>query len=168
VVCSPDGCGSNEVGAPALWNAIAEIGTEIRTAGVAIVNSCPAQVPIQATENLWVRSLLAGTQTMMILCVNDDYWCDDRQTHITPLENAAISLTLPSWLEPKHVFEVGSQGVTSAEWSVSNETLDIAIGTVAVSKLYVITSDTTLKIQMNRVYHQLTNRTMPMPRFLTY
>lgn len=47
----------------------------------------------------------------MLICVNDDYASDRLRTVVQPVEGAELSITLPSWLEPKAVFQVTSEGI---------------------------------------------------------
>jgi hypothetical protein len=117
-------------------------------------------LPIQGPEKVWLRALLAGTDTVVLLCVNDDYSCDDRGTTISPVESVHVSVTVPAWLEPTEVFEVYSGGLQPANWDLSEGTVGIDVGTVDVSRLFVLTSDTQLKQQMARVYMNLSGRTL--------
>jgi len=151
----PGGCGSSDPGAVALWTEIGVLGLEVRTAGPAIVHSCPIELPIEGPENVWVRSLAAGTDTVLLLCVNDDYSCDDQGTAINPVGNVSISVTVPSWLEPGEVFEIHSGGIEPAAWNLIDGRVGIDIGTLEVSRLFVVTSDGQLRDQMERVYRGL-------------
>jgi hypothetical protein len=157
---TPGGCGSSDPGAVALWTEIGVLGLEIRTAGPAIVRSCPAQLAIESPEEVWLRSLLVGTDTVLLLCVNDDYLCDDQGTTITPVDNARISVTVPSWLEPIDVFQVHSGGIGLADWDFSDGNVDIDVGTLEVSRLFVVTSDTQLRQQMGHIYSDLSGQTL--------
>jgi len=45
-------------------------------------------------ETRWVRSLVAGLDTVVILCVNDDCANDRLGTTIRPVENAKLDVIL--------------------------------------------------------------------------
>ena len=47
------------------------LGAEVRAAGEVLVRSCPAKLPATASPGLWVRTLLAGTDSVVVLVVND-------------------------------------------------------------------------------------------------
>ena len=155
----PNGLGSGDADAETLWTEIGVLGAEVRTAGPAIVRSCPVQLPLQGTENLWLRSLTAGTDTLLVICVNDDYLCDDMGTTVNPVQNASVSITIPSWLDTKDVFEINREGIAETNWQVDGSDIDIALGTVQVSRLLVITSDNGLKAKMKTAFGNITQQT---------
>ena len=136
----------------ALWKEIGLLGAEIRTVGSVIVRSCPAKLPVSAPGQLWVRTLVAGTDTLLLLCVTDDYFCDDNGATVRPVAKAKVSVTCPSWMKPKSVFEVTCHGTRNIGWNDADGKVDLALGTVEVSKMVVITSDAAMKGRMQNLY----------------
>ena len=148
-----NGCGANEPDAVALWREIGLIGAEVRTVGPVVVRSCPAQVPVTAPSELWTRTLLAGLDTIVLICVNDDYANDRAGTVIRPIESAEVSVDLPSWLVPTSVFEIDYKGVHDVIWDRVGSTLDLHLGRVNVTRLVVITSDAALRGTLETLYN---------------
>lgn len=146
------GCGGPEPEAVALWKQIGLLGAEVRTAGPIITRSCPAVVPITASSQLWTRTLLAGLDTMVVLCVNDNYLNDQLGTVYRPVENARLSITLPSWLQPREVFEVTFKGTQDAQWERSGSKLNLQLGTVDLTRLLVVTADAGLRGRLQKLY----------------
>lgn len=146
------GCGTNEPAAAAIWREIGLLGAEFGTAGSVIVRSCPASFPITSTGTLWARALAAGLDTVALICVNDDYACDESGTVVRPIENASLSFALPSWITPAAVFEVDSRGVRDVGWSLSERRISVQLGRVDVTRFTIVTSDPALKPTLQSLY----------------
>lgn len=146
------GCSVDEPEAKALWREIGLLGAEVRTAGPIIMKSCPAPLPTTATEKLWVRSLLSGLDTLVVLCVNDDYTNDQKGTTIRPVENASVGVTLPSWLDAKEAFEVSARGISDVDWKKTGPEVSLNLGRVDVTRMVVITSDPTLRDRIQTLF----------------
>jgi len=147
-----NGCGASDPEAKALWQEIGLLGAETRTAGQILTIACPAPLPIKAAPKLWVRSLLAGTDAAVILCVNDDYASDRLGTVINPVQNAEIAVTLPAWLSAGEVFEISASGVTEPKWDLSGANLNLHLGTVDVTRMIVISSKPGLRGRIQSIY----------------
>jgi len=146
------GCGADDPQAAALWREIGLVGAEARTAGPLIVRSCPAQLPVTASRRLWVRCLLAGLDTVLAICVNDDHASDRVGTVVQPLERAQAMVHLPSWLAPKDAFEITYRGVTDVDHEQTGARVTLRLGQVVLTRLVVITSDTELRTRLSALY----------------
>lgn len=136
----------------AQWRDIGLVGAELRTAGPLIVTSCPASVPIAAPSKLWVRTLLRGSDTLVLVCVNDDYTCDMQGINIESLKGVEVIVDLPSWLDAKSVFEIDHLGARDLASELSGGKAKLKLGTVDVTRLIVITSDQTLRASLQKCY----------------
>lgn len=148
------GVGAADPQARALWREIGLLGAEVRTVGPVLTRSCPAPFPVSATRRLWVRTLLAGTNTLVLLCVNDDYASDRAGTAVRPLERASLTLTPPKWLTPTDVFSVGFQGVEPLEWRHQGGAIRLSLGSVRLTRLVVVTSVPGLRAQLSDRFQQ--------------
>jgi len=146
------GCGGPEPEAVALWREIGLLGAELRTIGPLVTRSCPASLPIKASPLLWARSLLAGQDSLILLCVNDNYANDRLGTVIHPLENASAEIELPSWLNDSQAFEVNFKGTQDIQFSRTGSKAKIELGHVDVTRLIVITSDPGLRASLQKYY----------------
>ena len=79
------GCGAADKEAVALWRQIGLLGAQVRTAGPVLTRSCPAVVPLKAPAKLWTRTLLAGTDTLVLLAVNENIANDRLGSVVVPL-----------------------------------------------------------------------------------
>lgn len=136
-----------------LWRELGLIGAELGLAGDIIVNSCPAEFQIDRPGKLWVRALLHDTDTVMLVCVNDDYSCNDAGTVIRPISSADVSFDLPDWLTiPTDVFQVTYAGISDVSNSVSNGRITMNLGRFDVTRLVIVTKDSSLKSTLQSLY----------------
>ena len=146
------GLGAAEPGARALWREIGLIGAELRTAAPLIARSSPLALPFTAPPKLWVRALAVGRDSLVLVVVNDDYTNDRQGTKITPVANAVLKPVVPSWLEAKDVFEITATGTKDVAHTTPAGRLELDLGTVNVTRLVVITSDSALRQSVQRDY----------------
>jgi len=146
------GCGGDDPAMVALWREIGLVGAEVRTIGDLVTLGCPAGLPIQGPRMLWVRSLLAGPDTAVVLVVNDNLASDRLGTVVKPVEKARVKVRLPSWLEPADVFEVTSQGTTDSQWQPGDSGISLDLGTVALTRMVIVTKDTSLRGRLQKRY----------------
>lgn len=146
------GLGTDEPEAKALWKEIGLLGAEVRTAGSVITLSCPVDLPIKAPSQLWTRTLLAGTDTVALIAVNDDVACDRVGTVYKPVDDAEIQVEIPKWIKPTEVFEVTCRGVGSVPWKLEGSKAILSLGTVDISRFVLITSDRNLRSRLQTEY----------------
>jgi hypothetical protein len=140
--------------AAAQWKDIGLVGAELRTVGPLIVTSCPATIPIKTTPGLWVRTLLRGQDSLVLVCVNDTYNCDMQGINIKPLQGVEVNVDLPSWLKSPTAFEVTSAGTKDLTAGFSAGKANLNLGTVEVTRLIVITSDPSLRASLQKYYDE--------------
>jgi hypothetical protein len=149
-----NGLGAGSATALALWREIGLLGAEVRTAAPLLVAGCPASLPIQTGTGLWVRSLLVGSNTVVLLAVNDQYYNDEQGCHYTPVANASVTMTLPNWIGSPTTFEISAGGICDVASQVSGSQLQLSLGTVDLTRMIVVTSDTQLKSTIQQRYAQ--------------
>ena len=147
-----NGMGANEPDAAALWREVGLLGAEARTAGPALVKSWPAQVGVTAPGNLWTRTLIGGLDTLVLICVNDDYANDRAGTVVRPIDNAEVTVDLPAWLSPTSVFEIDYKGIHDVSYNLNASNLALHLGRVNITRLIIATSDSTLRTTLANLY----------------
>jgi hypothetical protein len=150
----PNGVGDGGPEAMALWKEIGLLGAEIRTAAPLLITSCPAALTIQASTGLWARSLLVGADTIVLLAVNDQYYNDQQGCHYTPVANASLTVNLPAWLQSPTAFEIAKSGVSDVSTQVAGNQLQVNLGTVDLTCMIVVTSNTQLRSSIEQRYTQ--------------
>jgi hypothetical protein len=146
------GVGGNDEDAKILWKEIGLLGAEARTAGPVITRGCPATVPVKGSKYLWVRALLAGQDTLVLIVVNDNYANDRVGTVIFPAEKASVTVTPPSWLQVKDAFEVTYHGIRDLTWKPAGPQVAFDLGKVEVTRLIMLSSDPQLRSQLSGLY----------------
>jgi hypothetical protein len=147
------GCGGSDKASKALWKELGLIGAEVRSVEPVIIRSCPAVVPVEGPHSLWIRSLLAGDDTMALLIVNDNLASDRLGTVVRPLNAARIQVRPPAWLKAGDVFEVTHAGTRDVKWQADQGNLAMDLGTVNVTRFVLISTTARLREQVQRLYH---------------
>jgi len=147
------GCGGKSPDMVSLLTETGLLGAEVRTAGPVITRSCPVSLPVTAPRKLWIRTHLAGFDTVLIIVVNDDIACDRSGITVKPIEDTYINIELPQWLEAQDTFEITYAGVQDINWqSRMNQGISIDLGKVELTRLIMITSNKQLKSQLQQDY----------------
>ena len=148
------GCGGSDKDMRALWKEIGLVGAEIRSAESAITRSCPAAVPVSGPRMLWIRSLVVGDDALALLVVNDNFASDRLGTIYRPVSKAKVKMHLPSWLTPRDVFEITSQGTRDVNWRANAGELTLDLGTVDLTRFILIGRSAGLREQTQQVYQE--------------
>lgn len=151
------GAKSNGVGdwpanprAARLWDEIGRLGAEVRTAAPLVLNSCPVELPSRTSSpNLWVRTLLVGKDSVILLAVNNDHHNDDKGTTFKPIENATVSVHLP--FQASDAFEISSDGVLPARVRGGAEAT-VDLGRLDIARMIVLTRDKSVREQISSRY----------------
>jgi len=147
-----NGMGSDTPSMRRLFAECALVGAELRSAEPLLSRACPAPLPVQGSRMLWVRTLLAGQDSIVIVIVNDSIACDRKGTVVRPLEKAGMQLKPPAWLQSRDVFEVSSGGMKDVDWKSTDSGLSVNLGKVEVTRMIVVTSDTELRGHLQQRY----------------
>ena len=146
------GCGAADPEAVALWRQIGRLGAQVRTAGPVLTRSCPASLPLKAPAKLWTRTLLAGTDTLVLLAVNDNIANDRMGTVVVPLPKTVVTVTPPAWLKAAAGFEITPEGVRDVSWKSEAGQLVLDLGQTEVARLVLLTTDKELRGQLEELH----------------
>lgn len=148
------GCGSSDPDGVALYNEIARLGAEVRTAAPLILRSCPAKVETEKPKNLSIFPLLAGNDSLVLLFVNEQLCSDRLGTVVVDLENVNSSVRIPSWIEPVDVFEVSSDGISDVTWAYQEPKVELDLGTVSLTRMLIVTQNQETRQQLASLYKE--------------
>ena len=146
------GCGAADKDAVALWRQIGLLGAQVRTAGPVLNRSCPANLLLKAPGRLWTRTLLAGTDTLVLLAVNENIANDRLGTVVVPLPKTTVTITPPSWLKTADAFEITPQGLQDVNWKSDADQLVLDLGKTDVARMVLLTADKALRGQLGELY----------------
>jgi hypothetical protein len=149
------GVGGQEPEMRRLFAEIGLVGAEFRSAEEVLNRACPARIDAQSPRSLWVRSLLAGTDSQVILVVNNNIASDRAGTVVQPVEKASLRAKTPSWLKTADVFEVTGAGTRDVTWKPAEAGISVELGRVEVTRLMIVTSDAGLRKQIQTRYETL-------------
>ncbi len=135
-----------------LWTEIGLLGAEVRTVGELLQWACPVEIPVEAPQWIWTRSLAVGDDTLILLVVNDNHFSDRLGTVIRPIENAKLDVTMPSWMEAADVFEMTYDGTQDIDSESEGRSLNVDLGTVEVTRMILVTKRPELRAELQKRY----------------
>lgn len=145
----------SKASARALWKEMGLYGNEIKTASHLLVTSHPVDLPMSPSTNVWVRALAIGTDTFMLLVVNDNYYNDEAGFHSTDVANASITATLPSWMQTQlTAFEITAGGLRSVNAQRTGNQLLLNLGTLKLTRMILVTKDAQLLSSLQQRYDE--------------
>lgn len=146
------GCGGDTADARSLWREIGLLGAQVRTAGPLLLRGCPITLATKGSKYVWARSIACGTDSIVLLVVNDNFASDRTGTVMVPIEKATLTVRAPSWLEPKDAFAIGHEGLTEASWKNDAGQVAFDLGRLEVARMLVLTSDPQLRSALENLY----------------
>ncbi|MDH7600597.1 MAG: hypothetical protein QHI38_00440 [Armatimonadota bacterium] len=158
-----NGCGAEQPAAKALWKQIGLLGAEFGTVSELVAASCPVDLKTtvetvvggckELEPSLWTKTLLSGTDTLLLICVNENLVCDRLGTVYAPIERADLKVDIPDWLLPKDVFEVTYKGIANVNWN-KQKALNISLEDTDLTRLIVVTADPQLRSKLVARYNE--------------
>ena len=141
--------------ASALWKEIGLVGNEIKTAQPLLVKAHPVDMTVVGSTDVWVRPLASRTDTIILLVVNDNYYVDEYACHYTPVSNATVTATLPSWMQSSPTaFEISASGLSDVSTQLNGNQLQLNLGTLNLTRMIVVTTDAQLRATIQQRYEQ--------------
>ena len=130
----------------ALWKEMGLVGNEIKTARPLLVISTPVDLALTPGAKVWARALAAGTDTLLLVMVNDNYTNDTTGCHYTAVPNATVTVPLPLWMRASTTaFEISAGGLGDVSTVLNGNQLRLNLGTLNLTKMIVVTTDPTLR-----------------------
>jgi hypothetical protein len=141
--------------ARALWKELGLLGNEIKAAQPLLVTSHPVDMTLSPGTNVWVRALASGTDTILLIVVNDDYYNDEAGCHYTPVANATLTATLPSWMQASPTaFAITAGGLTDVSTVLNGNQLQVNLGVLNLTRMIVLTKTAGLRATIQQRYDQ--------------
>lgn len=139
--------------AVAQWREIGLVGAELGTLGPVIMTGCPADITVKTASKLWIRTIISGGDTILLVAVNNDYANDDKGTNINPVKDAELLLKTPEGFDAKSVFTVSSSGLSDVNWAEAKKgEIRLRFDVIDVTAAVVITRDSALREKLQRRY----------------
>jgi len=136
-----------------VWKEMGLYGNEIKTVSHLLVASHPVDWLLSPSTNVWARALAVGTNTFILLVVNDNHYNDEAGFHSTDVPNATIDATLPAWMQSSlTAFEVSAAGLSDVGIQVNGSQLQVNLGTLKVTRMIVLTADSQLRATLQQRY----------------
>ena len=150
----PSGLGAGGAGSQALWREIGLLGNEIKTAAPLLVTSHPVALDARGSDGVWVRSLAASVDTLLLLVVNDQYRNDRDGIHVTPVNDATVTATLPAWMQSPSAFEITAGGLHDVGTAIAGNQVRLDLGRLDLTRMIVLTTNPQLRATIQQRYDQ--------------
>jgi len=156
-----------------VWDEIGRINVELRAIGPLVAVSDVSQLArvVAVTPELSpsgepaaeAAALVSGLDSIVLVVLNHDLktnWKAKAQAGMESYDpvDATVELRLPAWLEPKHIFRVGHDGVREVEPKRDGNSLIFRFRKLDVSEIVVITERDGLMESMATTVSELSAR----------
>lgn len=105
-----------------------------------LLSAEPATLPCTSAEQLDVLPLL-GWDRVFVIVTNRDYELDPNGYRWHPVRNARLELTLPDWIKPQAVAELGPEGLRSIAFHQDRQMLRLKLDKVRAYRLIMVLND---------------------------
>ena len=150
-----------------LWKEMGLIGNEIKTAQPLLVTSTPVDMTLTPSANVWAGALASGTDTIILLVVNDNYYNDSglpllrRRQRDGDRHAAIVDAASPA------AFEITAGGLNDVSTVLNGNQLLVDLGTLDLTRMIVVTTNPQLRPTIQHRIPQDSNRTFAtLPRSL--
>jgi hypothetical protein len=136
-----------------VWKEMGLYGNELKTVSPLLVASHPVDLPLGTSANVWARALAVGTDTVILLVVNDNYYNDEAGFHSTDVANATVTVPLPAWMQTGVTgFQVAASGLSDVSTQRIGNQLQVNLGTLKITRMIVLTRDGGLRATIQQRY----------------
>jgi len=157
------GCGADEPGAIAMMDEMKRLNAEARSLEPLLARAHPAAEagtaidPFVSARPPWLmtRTLVAGTQTLLIVCVNRDHASDRVGTLFEPIPKAPMNITPPAWMRVADSFILTRDGVAPISFTSTDGKLSADLKDIQLTAVVVLTSDPDLQQSVTRKWTEL-------------
>ncbi len=162
----------------ATWDEIGRINAELRTIGPWVANSdvsppiarVTRSQPAEAVNGgpaAQAAALVSGLDTIILIALNlniDTEWSGKDPEGVRSYDpvDATVRLDLPPWIEPAEVFSVDYRGIETFNASREGNALIFDLPGLEIQKIIVVTSDPTVREQMQARLAEMQERLRAM------
>jgi hypothetical protein len=141
--------GGYYVGAPRtgmLWKNIGRMNAEMSRLGSLLAIGHPFNIASADSEQLWVRSLLCGKDSFVVVLVNRRHRIYDgdrltKQPRIYPVEAATVTIDLPDWFTLRDTVHVTYDGVRPVRLSGRGRQRELKVQDLRTSMVLVLSQE---------------------------
>lgn len=125
---------------PEVWNEIGQVYRELDLVAPVLALAHPTGLATSDDPKLWLRTLLCGEDSALIVYVNDTYEQKRMSVRYTPFENVTIKLPDIPWLRDATAYAVQADGFTNLATGDGG----IRVPRIDVAGIILLTTDATL------------------------
>ena len=150
------GHGTNEF--PDLWYEQGRMYRSLSLIDELLQIAHPLRIESTRPDGLWVATLLAGPEAMIVVVVNDNYTSKADVFEQTPVKSVRLQVPRPRWLVPKQCARVDDGRVQPITMAVADGQIEVAIDQVEAGELFLISQDPSLPERLLKEFERRQTR----------
>jgi len=140
---------------PDLWREMGRCYRAFDAVAPLVALAHPTALATCSDQKVWLRTLIAGEDALLIVAANDDYDEEKLAFRYRPREDAAIDLPGLPWLKPKAAWRVTEGGFEALTPKPNGEGTRLDLGRLDVADLILVSSDPQLADTLWRRHAEL-------------
>jgi len=142
---------------PELWDEIGRSSRTFNWAAPLIEIAHPVAWAQSSGGIVWLSTLLAGTEAVLVVAVNENYLCSAKEFAIAAADNVQFSFPPLPWLSPEYVYRVEDGRCTPLETSAYKQKIKWR-DTVETAQLYLLTAESGTANHLQQRFDELADR----------
>ncbi|MBN1345419.1 MAG: hypothetical protein JXQ73_22185 [Phycisphaerae bacterium] len=150
------GHGTNEF--PDLWYEQGRVYRSLALLDDLIRIAHPLTIESNRPDKLWIATLAAGPDAMLVIVVNDNYTSSRDVFDQTPARNVRLSLACPQWICPNRCVRIDDGHAQPVALRVTGGQVELQVGDVVAGALLLISQETTLPDRLTTEFERKQTR----------
>lgn len=139
---------------PDVLQAVGETFRRFKLVQPLILQAHPAQIAKCDRQDVWVRSLVCGSEAMLLVVVNDDYEQLAKDFVVRPKSNVEISIPDVPWMDTGYVGVVGDGEVDELTFSDRDDGARFTLPALDAGELILVASDPEVAARLLEGYEE--------------
>jgi hypothetical protein len=144
--------GTNDT--PDLWREIGRCYREIGAVAPLVALAHPTKLATCDDEKVWLRTLVAGEEALLVVCANDDYREEATAFRYTPKRNVTVRLPAVPWLKPQAAWWVTEEGMSPLPLTTVGAGTEVRLDRLDVAGMVLVSSDAARAERLTRAQEQ--------------
>ena len=120
------------------WAEIAVLNRQMQLLAPWIGVGFPVHLPTKSDEQLWVKTTAAGTDSILVIVVNQQYMASPEGFSGTPIDDASVHLEIPEGFKVTSAVSIEDAGPTSIKAAQDTTGVTLRLGSIDVGKLILL------------------------------
>lgn len=137
---------------PDVWHAIGQVYRELDRVAPLLAQAHPTKLATSGTERLYLSTLLAGPEALLVVCINEDYMQEAQAFRVRPRTDVTIDVPTLPWLVPRRAWRVTEGGFVPLKVRREPRYIRVTLDRLEVAELLLVTADPRSLLPLNERY----------------